>query len=135
MTNSRASPVGRPREFDYDAALDAALQVFWRRDYAATSLDDPTAAIGLSRSSFYGAFGSKHDVLLVSVRRYLDGIFSSIESIAVAETDALTAVQRIVEAIASPDGSQQGRLLVNSIAELAPGDVEVSALARTLTRS
>ena len=55
------------------AALQAALLVFWRSGYAAASLDDLTAAMGLSRSSFYGAFGTKHDVLLAGVKLYADG--------------------------------------------------------------
>jgi TetR/AcrR family transcriptional regulator, transcriptional repressor for nem operon len=131
MTTALGGPVpGRPREFDFDAALDAALNVFWRRGYAATSLDELTAAMGLSRSSFYGAFGSKHDVLLASVARYADRVFATFENIAVSEPDALTAVRAIVEAAANPPRGEQGCLLVNSIGELAPGDEEVSLLGR-----
>lgn len=67
------------------AALRAALRVFWRSGYAATSLDDLTAAMELSRSSFYGAFGTRHDVLLAGVRLYADGVYADLQALAAAE--------------------------------------------------
>ncbi len=130
MTISLVGPAtGRPRKFDSEVVLEAALQVFWRHGYTATSLDDLTAAMGLSRSSFYGAFGSKHDVLLAAVERYVDRIFTSFQAIAAAEPDALAAVRAIVDAAANPRPGEQGCLLVNSIAELAPDDEAVRQLA------
>src|SRR5215469_11280107 len=62
--------MARPREFDSDSALESAMQVFWAKGYEATSLDDLCEATGLSRSSLYGTFGDKHDLLLRSLERY-----------------------------------------------------------------
>jgi AcrR family transcriptional regulator len=50
---------GRPRAFDPDAALAQAVDAFWDAGFAATSLDDLTAATGMNRPSLYGAFGDK----------------------------------------------------------------------------
>jgi len=61
---------GRPREFDVDAALARALDVFWREGYAAASLDEIGAATGLNRPSLYGAFGDKRELYLKAYRRY-----------------------------------------------------------------
>jgi AcrR family transcriptional regulator len=50
---------GRPRSFDRDAALEAAVELFWRRGYEETSIAMLTAAMGVTPPSLYAAFGDK----------------------------------------------------------------------------
>jgi TetR/AcrR family transcriptional repressor of nem operon len=64
--------MARPREFDPEVAVERALNLFWSKGYDATSLDDLCEVTGLSRSSFYAAFGSKRDLLLQTVSRYAE---------------------------------------------------------------
>jgi len=63
---------GRPREYDPDVALSQALDAFWRTGYAATSLDELSAATGMHRPSLYAAFGDKRALHLKALERYRD---------------------------------------------------------------
>lgn len=63
---------GRPRTFDREQALDAAMHLFWERGFEATSLDQLKRAMGgLSSASFYAAFGAKEALYREALRRYL----------------------------------------------------------------
>jgi AcrR family transcriptional regulator len=63
---------GRPISFDKDAALEAAMLLFWERGYEGTSLSDLTQAMGLNPSSIYAAFGDKHALFQLAVKRYME---------------------------------------------------------------
>src|SRR6266850_6722939 len=64
---------GRPRSFDLDKALDAAMQVFWREGYEGASLSDLTKAMGINRPSLYAAFGDKESLFRKALNRYDTG--------------------------------------------------------------
>ncbi len=61
---------GRPRAFDRDQALEAAMRVFWEKGYVATSMTDLTTAMGIASPSLYAAFGSKEDLFREALDRY-----------------------------------------------------------------
>jgi AcrR family transcriptional regulator len=61
---------GRPRAFEPETALTRAMDVFWQDGFAATSLDDLSAATGMNRPSLYGAFGDKRELYIKSYARY-----------------------------------------------------------------
>lgn len=126
--SARAPGPGRPRSFDEGAALDAAMMVFWQKGFEATSLDDLTKAMGLSRSSFYGAFGCKQDLFLRAVEHYSRSGLSRLK--AVADTSDGDPVEAMMTALSNPEGGQDGCLLVNCITELAPHDEQVAAIGR-----
>jgi AcrR family transcriptional regulator len=61
---------GRPRAYQPDIALGKALDLFRKDGFAATSLDDLSAATGMNRPSLYGAFGDKRELYIKSYARY-----------------------------------------------------------------
>jgi AcrR family transcriptional regulator len=64
--------LGRPREFDRDTALEAALFLFWRKGFEATSMNDLCDAMGVRSPSLYAAFGSKEALYLEVIERYVE---------------------------------------------------------------
>lgn len=100
---------GRPRTFDEDTALDAAVEVFWRHGYEGTSLPALTGAMGMNRPSLYGTFGDKHRLFLRALDRYRDGIGSEPLEAFEREEDPKAAVRaflrKSVENNTRPNGA------------------------------
>jgi TetR/AcrR family transcriptional repressor of nem operon len=90
--NGMRLPMARPREFDIDQALEKATQVFWSKGYEAASLSDLTSAMGLSKSSLYGTFGSKHELFLATLDYY----------------NRTVTTQRVAALIAGGDSTKSG---------------------------
>jgi AcrR family transcriptional regulator len=63
-------PRGRPRSFDRDAALAAAIEVFWQKGFEAASISDLTEAMGINPPSLYAAFGDKERLFLEAMEQY-----------------------------------------------------------------
>ncbi|WP_175007141.1 TetR/AcrR family transcriptional regulator [Burkholderia lata] len=61
---------GRPRSFDKEAALERAMEVFWRLGYEGASMTDLTAAMGIASPSLYAAFGSKEALFRQALDHY-----------------------------------------------------------------
>jgi len=64
-------PPGRPKAFDPDKVLDAALSMFWEKGYEGTSLADLTAAMGINKPSLYATFGDKEELFRKVVDHYM----------------------------------------------------------------
>jgi AcrR family transcriptional regulator len=87
-------PRGRPREFDPDQALDAALLLFWRHGYEGTSLAALTEAMGINMPSLYAAFGNKEMLFRKVLDRYLQRPASYLP-MALREATARGAVEKL----------------------------------------
>ena len=115
--------MARPRHFDEQAVLDAAMDVFRRSGYARVSVADLERATGLSTSSLYNAFGDKTGVYRQALAHYVDG-FMTPRLTAYAGSDAsLEDLERLFTTLVEPpldDGF--GCLLVNAATEFAGRD-------------
>ena len=90
---------GRPRQYDPEQALAAALGEFRRRGYAATSLDHLTEATKMARPSLYAAFGSKRDIYLKAVELYVRDWAEKRRQNLFAEPDLAQALARYFAAL------------------------------------
>jgi len=125
--------MARPREFDEDKVLEQAMQVFWRRGYRATSLTDLLGAMQLSKSSFYGAFGTKRDLLLTALRRYAESGMAGLIAPLLQPEASRPAIEQTLAIMVKHARSAAGRrgcLVNNTLGEVAPHDATVFAATR-----
>jgi TetR/AcrR family transcriptional repressor of nem operon len=123
--------VGRPRQFDVDEALDAAMEAFWAKGYEATSLTDLVSATGLHKGSLYKAFGDKHSLFVRALKRYLQSMRRAKDDVladAESPIDGIRAVMHAMVEFLDDSPSPMGCMAINSLIELAPHDSEVKAL-------
>src|SRR5579864_8552807 len=86
---------GRPRAYEPEVALGKALDLFRRDGFAATSLDDLSAATGMNRPSLYGAFGDKRELYIKSYQRYRDDARAEMANIFRSEAPLKERLKRI----------------------------------------
>ncbi|MFL4904970.1 TetR/AcrR family transcriptional regulator [Streptomyces sp. MMS24-I2-30] len=115
-------PGGRPRRYDPDTALDAAMLVFWARGYEGTSMSDLTAAMGMSTPSIYGAFGDKETLFKRVVERYLAGPGGYLEA-ALKQPTAAAVVRTLLDSAidtVAGDHTPHGCLTVHGALAVGP---------------
>ena len=120
--------MARPRSFDSDDALDLARDVFWRKGFQGTSLDDITAATGLAKPSLYAAFGDKNAMFLKVLERYHASIVADAERILNEGASAREAIERWLTGFVpfcSGVKGIRGCLSVNTAADGASDQKEV----------
>ncbi|MFS8198087.1 TetR/AcrR family transcriptional regulator [Streptomyces sp. CWNU-52B] len=66
------APIGRPRGFDTEEALERAMMTFWEHGYDGVSLTDLTRAMGITKTSMYAAFGNKEDLFRKALEHYAE---------------------------------------------------------------
>jgi TetR/AcrR family transcriptional repressor of nem operon len=119
--------MARPREFDEEAALTAAIGCFWARGYEATSTRDLADAMGIAGKSLYNAFGDKHGLFRQALERYLQGFdvrVSRFEGRMPPRQAIRAFFDDVVEQTLS-DPDWKGCMLVNSALEVAPHDPDL----------
>ncbi len=132
MSAEPARRRGRPRAFEPDTALTQAMDVFWQDGFAATSLDDLSAATGLNRPSLYGAFGDKRALYVQAYRQYRKHVNEKFVPLFQARAPLRTKVRRILTAALdlylSGDDGPRGCFTVLTASSDAVTDPEVRAL-------
>ncbi|GAB0105750.1 TetR/AcrR family transcriptional regulator [Nocardia sp. JMUB6875] len=123
--------MARPKQFDEERAVDAAMRAFWTAGYEGTSTQDLCEATGLGRSSIYNTFSSKKDLFERALRRYMAdknaGTFAILDGPGSAKEKLRALLWQVIEA---PEEDPLGCLVVNATVEMGPRDEEVARLLR-----
>lgn len=123
---------GRPRAYEPDVALGKALDLFRKDGYAATSLDDLSAATGMNRPSLYGAFGDKRELYIKSYQRYRADARAAMIDIFKDEGPIRKRLQRIfdvaLDIYLSGDSGPRGCFTVMTAASEAVSDPEIRGI-------
>lgn len=122
--------MARLKTFDPDAALDRAMDLFWRRGYEATGMQDLVDELGLSRSSLYNTFGGKDQLYLAAFERYCALEAGPRHAMLTREGSVLDGLRELLVSLAEapehyPD--RRGCLVVNTAMERVPGDPQATA--------
>ncbi len=123
--------MGRPREFDTEQALEAAMKYFWIHGYESTSLHDLLKVMHLSKSSFYQTFSSKHELFQRCISHYQDSLKDSMMSNLNQSDSARKFIEGTFYSVADEagkPGGKQGCLLMNTASEFAQRDPVIAGL-------
>ena len=123
---------GRPRAYQPEVALGKALDLFRKDGFAATSLDDLSAATGMNRPSLYGAFGDKRELYIKSYQRYRADARAAMIDIFRDEAPIRKRLERIyavaLDIYLSGESGPRGCFTVMTAASEAVADSEIRAM-------
>jgi TetR/AcrR family transcriptional repressor of nem operon len=124
--------VGRPREFDEEQVLDAAMKAFWSKGYEATSLANLVSVTGLHKGSLYQAFGDKHSLFIQTLNRYLQNVRHHKNQILEKADTPLGGIRAVLHGFIDMSEEDadcpRGCMAVKSLVEMAPHDSQVQQI-------
>ncbi|KAB8307567.1 TetR/AcrR family transcriptional regulator [Erwinia endophytica] len=121
---------GRPREFEPDEFLNAAMHCFWQKGYRATSLADLMQQTGLASASIYKLYPDKKAIFLAALKHYMDQGFArrSRRAAELAPENALRETLEFGVTLSTGAAGEKGCFSIAAASEMLPGDAEVMAL-------
>lgn len=124
--------MARPKKFDETAGLQKAMNVFWKKGYAGTSISDLTTNMEINAPSLYATYGDKHKLFVSALQAYLQSQYEWMRQ-AVSEQKPVREIIRyllatlIDETLEDPE--RRGCFMVNTITEMANQDAQVFRIA------
>jgi TetR/AcrR family transcriptional repressor of nem operon len=122
--------MARSKEFDENAVLHKAMQLFWEQGYEKTSMNDLVDHMGIHRRSLYDTFTDKHTLFLKALDRYGEMMSNGLERGVKQSETATQAVRFIFKyTIDETDDAPNGCMFVNAAVELAARDTDADVKA------
>ncbi|KIN63743.1 putative TetR-family transcriptional regulator [Sulfitobacter noctilucicola] len=126
--------MARAANYDRDAALDAAMTIFWRKGYHATSLKDLETALAMKPGSIYAAFENKENLYLLAIERYFDFSREGFRAQMAAAKSPLQGLasqfSKYVE-LADGDQSRQACMLMKTLVDTNSTDPTLAKASQT----
>ena len=125
--------MARTKEFDKDAILDKAVDLFWFKGYNGSSMQDVVDTLGLSRSSLYDTFGDKRQLYLAALERYRNQAAAGLIEMVNTSRNTIKSLEKIFDMLVNEsftDRFPRGCFMVNSTVELAPHDKDIDKIVR-----
>jgi TetR/AcrR family transcriptional repressor of nem operon len=122
--------MARAKQFDPDAALDAAVDLFWEAGFEATSVQDLCRKLKLNPGSLYGTFGDKRSLFVAVFDRYVERVSREAIERITGEASGLDGIRTYFHFLiaAIVDGKRRwGCLITNSLIELGASDPSIEA--------
>lgn len=110
---------GRPRTFDIDQVTDDAVELFWRRGFRGTTTRDLADELGVSQSSLYNTFGSKHGLQEVVLETYEARAAAALLDPLDATADGIVGLRRFLEDLTDwvTDHGRGGCMVINLMSD------------------
>ncbi len=129
--------MARPREFDEEAVLDAAMRCFWAHGYESTSIKDLIERTGRTAARLYNAYGDKRAMFRTALDHYIENSIAARlqRSEALPPRDAIRTFFDDILRRSLSDRERKGCMIVNCALEVAPHDKEFrETIVETLER-
>ncbi|MDX6752024.1 helix-turn-helix domain-containing protein [Geminicoccaceae bacterium 1502E] len=123
----------RARPYDREAALDAALMLFWKKGYQATSLKDLEAGLAMKPGSIYAAFSSKEALFALALERYFEKNRDALRTRFLQAPSPLAALADHLRSIARSEADDphcRACMLVKTLLAATPEDAAIAARAQ-----
>jgi len=123
----------RVKLFDKTEVLNKATELFWKKGYHATSIQDLVSFLGINRGSLYDTFGGKKELFNQAFQIYRTTNSNSITDFFESEHEVKQGFRKLFEmgineSVADKD--LKGCFVVNTTTELIPGDQEMLTLIK-----
>ncbi|TCS59583.1 TetR family transcriptional regulator [Primorskyibacter sedentarius] len=125
--------MARAANYDRDRALDAAMTLFWRKGYHATSLKDLESALQMKPGSIYAAFGSKENLYLLAIERYFEASrdgFRAEMAKAATPLSGLAAQFQNYAGLAQDNPARRACMLMKTVVDTASTDPKIAAASQ-----
>ena len=124
---------GPPKQFDRTKALATSMEVFWRRGYDGTSIQNLVDALGINRSSLYATFGDKDALFIEALQLYIDCHLGEVMGQLHGPGSPLKRIEAMIRLglAKNREMGNPGCLAANSIAELGSGHERAAELLRS----